>query len=404
MKQQSLKSRPLDGTTVLELGHIAAGPTAGMIAAWLGAQVIKVEPPGRGDQSRKPRDSGAGTFVYLNRGKQSVAIDLATSDGQRALHRLVTKSDVVISNFGNGVVERLGAAYEELRRWNPALVYVQIQGYLTEEYANRPALDEVAQMMSGLAYMTGPAGRPLRAGASVVDMTAAMFAAIAVCSTLPVARKTGDGEYIQVGLYESSLFYMGQAMANFQLSGRPSIPYPEREGGAHRMYGWGIYDVFVAQGDEPVFVGITSDKHWKAFCEEFGLHDLKDDPRYASNLDRLRERPRLLPRLQETFRRYDAGAIADRLSTRGIPFAPVRSPDDVIYDGATTKGFARSRFEGEEVLLPDIPISAAWTAARRTRAVDIPRLGEHTRTILEASGLASEEIEALLAGCDVGAE
>src|SRR5499433_2032721 len=233
---------PLDGIRVLELGHIVAGPSAGLLLADLGADVIKVERAGDGDQSR------------------------AMPAGSSALfHRLAAVSDVVIDNFAHGAVEALGLGYEVLSRTNPRLIYLALKGFLPGPYEARPFLDELAQMSAGLAYMTGPRGQPMRAGASIVDVGAAAYGVIAVLAALQQRAKTGVGQRITSGLYETTVFWVGQWLAQYAATGEPSVPLPEMRQGT-RM-GWGIYQLFTAADGEQIFVGITSNGHWERFCK-----------------------------------------------------------------------------------------------------------------------------------------
>jgi crotonobetainyl-CoA:carnitine CoA-transferase CaiB-like acyl-CoA transferase len=280
---------PLHGLRVLELGHIIAGPSAGLLLADLGADVIKVERPGEGDQSRgMPAGNGA-NFHFLNRNKRSIAIDLKGSrEGRELFLRLVKRTDVVLDNFAYGAVEGLGLGYDVLAKENPGLIYLALKGFLPGPYEARPFLDELAQMAAGLAFMTGPKGQPMRAGASIVDVGAAAYGVIAVLAALQQRVRTGVGQKITSGLYETTVFWVGQWLASFAATGEPSVPMPEIRQGT-RM-GWGVYQLFEAGDGEQVFIGITSNAHWERFCTEFALKDLLEDERLDTNAKRVAAR------------------------------------------------------------------------------------------------------------------
>lgn len=377
--------RPLADVRVVELGHIVAGPTAGMICHQLGAEVIKIEPPDRGDQARHMPALGSGMFPYLNRGKKSVALDLKHPEGREAFLRLVPTVDVVVTNYAPGVAERLGVDFPALAAVNPRLVYAQIGGFLPGPYHDRPALDEVVQMMSGLAYMTGPAGRPLRAGAPVIDMTASLFAVVGILSALLAARATGRGRYLESALYEASLFYLGQQFATYELIREPSIPFPER--GAAGRNGWGVYDIFTTADQKPLFLAITSDKHWTAFCRRFGLGPPFDGPDYRTNADRVAHRDTLIPALRELVARRSYADLAAALLAEGIPHAPVRAPEDVLADPVTVAGMDSVRYRDRTLSVPRLPLAVDGEIPPPA-AEDVPELGADTFAVLTAAGLA----------------
>src|SRR5215470_15749963 len=386
---------PLEGVRVLELGHIVAGPSAGLLLADLGADVIKVERPGEGDQSRTMPAGTSANFHFLNRNKRSIAIDLKGSvEGRAPFLRLVAASDVMIDNFAHGAVEGLGLAYDVLAKTNPGLIYLALKGFLPGPYEARPFLDELAQMSAGLAYMTGPRGQPMRAGASIVDVGAAAYGVIAVLAALQQRARTGRGQKITSGLYETTVFWVGQWLANYGATGEPSVPMPEIRQGT-RM-GWGIYQLFAAADGEQVFIGITSNAHWERFCKEFGLGDLLADERLADNPSRVAARAWLPARVAEEMSRYSSGELADRLARARVPFAPLRRPDQLVDDPHLNAAgqFVDTPIPGRGTAkLPKLPVhSTAYDFALRRTA---PRLGEHTRAILEELGLATEEIDAL---------
>jgi crotonobetainyl-CoA:carnitine CoA-transferase CaiB-like acyl-CoA transferase len=298
---------PLSGLRVLDLGHTVMGPSCGMILADLGADVLKVEPAPAGDPTRRLKGFGAGYFGYFSRNKRSMAVDLKTEAGKEIAHRLVARCDVLIENFAPRTMERLGLGYETLRPVNPRLIYASLKGFLKGPYEERPALDEVVQMMSGLAYMTGPSGRPLRAGTSIVDIGGGMFAVIAILIALRERDRTGVGQLVESGLFETAVFFMGQHLCYAAQSNAPVPPMPER------VSAWAVYEPFAVSGGRQIFVGITSDNHWQRFCAELGRDDLARDPAYATNNDRIAARPQLIPALRQVFRRHDDGT-----SHRGV--------------------------------------------------------------------------------------
>ena len=388
-------SLPLNGVRVLELGHIIAGPSAGLLFADLGADVIKVERPGAGDQTRgMPAGNGA-NFHFLNRNKRSIAIDLkGAREGRELFLRLATRTDVVIDNFAHGAVEALGLGYEILAHENPALIYLAVKGFLPGPYEARPFLDELAQMSAGLAFMTGPRGQPMRAGASIVDIGAAAYGVIAVLAALHHRAQTGVGQKITSGLYETTVFWVGQWLANYAATGEPSVPMPEIRQGT-RM-GWGVYQLFTAADGEQVFIGITSNAHWERFCTEFKLDDLLADERLGDNARRVAARGWLPQRIGEEMARYPSAELAERLERARVPFAPLRRPDQLVDDPHlnAAQQFVDTPLPGRGTgKLPKLPVkSTAFELGLRRPA---PRLGEHTREVLEEFGLSHDEIDAL---------
>ena len=388
---------PLDGIHVLELGHIVAGPSAGLLLADLGADVVKVERPGEGDQSRTMPAGTAAYFHFLNRNKRSIAMDLPGSVEARGLfRRLAARTDVVIDNFGYGAAEALGLGYDVLAKENPRLIYLALKGFLPGPSEARPFLDELAQMAAGLAFMTGPRGQPLRAGASVVDVSTAAYGVIAVLAALQQRARTGAGQKITSGLYETTVFLVGQWLADHAATGKPSVPMPEIRQGA-RM-GWGVYDLFTAADGEQVFVGVTSNGHWERFCAAFGLDDLAADARLGDNTQRLAARPWLLPRLTQEMARHSSAELVARLERARVPFAPLRRPDQLVDDPHLNAAdqFVVTPLPGIGLAkLPKLPVrSSAFDMGLRRPA---PGLGEHTREILAELGLTAAEIDGLAA-------
>jgi crotonobetainyl-CoA:carnitine CoA-transferase CaiB-like acyl-CoA transferase len=395
MNTSGTAALPLERLRVLELGHIIAGPSAGLVLADLGADVIKVERPGEGDQSRGMPTGLSANFHFLNRNKRSVAIDLKGSSEGRALFlRLVTTSDVVIDNFAFGAVEGLGLGYDVLARTNPRIIYLALKGFLPGPYEARPFLDELAQMSAGLAFMTGSRGQPMRAGASIVDVGAAAYGVIAVLAALQQRAETGVGQKITSGLYETTVFWVGQWLASYAATGEPSVPLPELKQGT-RM-GWGIYQLFTAADGEDVFIGVTSNAHWERFCKEFALDDLLADERLDDNAKRVAARGWLPGRVAEEMRRHSSAELAQRLERARVPFAPLRRPDQLVDDPHlnAAEQFILTPLPGRgPAKLPKLPVrSTAYEFGLRRPA---PRLGEHTGEILDELGVPKDEIETL---------
>ena len=387
---------PLQGLRVLELGHIVAGPSAALILADLGADVVKIERPDGGDQAR--RMSGHGSiFYFLNRNKRSVVINLKSPAGKDVFLRLVRSADVALDNYAPGALDRLGLGYDDLAQVNPRLIYLSIKGFLPGPYEHRPSLDELAQMMGGLAFMTGPRGQPLRAGASIVDIGAATYGVIGVLAALVERERTGRGEMIVSGLFETTVFWVGQWMASSAMTDEPAIPMPEM-GQSVRM-GWGIFHLFAtADEGEQVFIAVTSNAHWERFCKAFGLDDLRSDDRLDSNLKRVAARPWLLPRVREEIARHASLEVQERLERAGVPCGPVRRPDQLMNDPhlLATEQLIPTPLPGRAPApLPKLPYrSSAYTFGLQRAA---PGLGEHTREVLAEAGLSAAEIDALVA-------
>jgi crotonobetainyl-CoA:carnitine CoA-transferase CaiB-like acyl-CoA transferase len=380
---------PLAGIRVLEFCHTIMGPTAGLILADLGADVIKIE-PAEGDSTRRRIGFAAGFFATFNRNKRSLAIDLKSEDGRALLYRVAETADVVLENYAPGTMERLGCGYADLSQKNPRLVYCALKGFLSGPYEHRPALDEVVQFMAGLAYMTGPPGQPLRAGSSVVDIMGGMFAVIGVAAALRERERTGRGQMVKSALFESTAFLMMQHMAGEVVTGRPMPPMPSREGA------WAIYEPFATADGEQIFVGLTSDGHWRRFCEQFDRRDLSENPAYKTNEDRVRARPVLLPLVGEIIARHKLAELAGLFDRIDIPFAPVAKPGDLFEDAQLNAGGRMLEIEfpnGVRAKLPRLPIEMGDHDFGLQRQA--PPLGEHTAEILAELGVAPGEIAAL---------
>ncbi|MEL0260310.1 MAG: CoA transferase, partial [Halieaceae bacterium] len=319
------QAAPLRGIKVVEFTHMVMGPTAGVILGDLGADVIKVEPL-KGDNTRRLKGSGAGYFPMYNRNKRSIALDLKHPKGRDVALQLIQSADVVLENFRTGTMAKLGLDYESLKADHPGLVYCSLKGFLSGPYENRVALDEVTQMMGGLAYMTGLPDRPLRAGSSVIDITGGMFGVIAILSALHRRRETGEGSHVTSALFETTAFLVGQHMAQQAVSGDAPPPMSVRQSA------WAVYDIFELDSGERLFVGIVSDTLWQRFCEEFGLTDWATDETLASNAGRVAARENLLPAIRALFAPLSLAELSERLDRAGLPFSPINTPGDLFDD------------------------------------------------------------------------
>jgi len=386
---------PLAGVRVVELTHMVMGPTCGMLLADMGAEAIKIEPID-GDRTRRLLGAGAGFFPMFNRNKKSIAIDLHQPAGAAVARKLAATADIVVENFKPGTMAKYGLDYPALAQVNPRLIYVSHKGFLPGPYEHRTALDEVVQMMGGLAYMTGRPGDPLRAGTSVNDIMGGMFGAIGALGALIQRGVTGRGMEVQSALYENNVFLMGQHMLQFAVTGKHPSPMPARDNP------WAIYDVFTVADGEQIFLAAVSDAQWQVFCEVLGFADLAADPGLATNNQRVQARPVLLPTIRERLAGRRADELAALFEQAGLPFAPIRRPED-LYDDPhllATGGLADVRLPdgpraGQAVKTTLFPITLA--GQRLGVRIDPPTLGEHTRELLEAAGYGRAEIDALFA-------
>ena len=390
------RPRPLEGLRVVEFTHMVMGPTCGLVLADMGAEVIKVEPID-GDRTRHLLGAGAGFFPMFNRGKKSIAIDLHTPEGAAVARKLALSADVVAENFKPGTMTKYGLDYAALSAQNERLIYVSCKGFLPGPYEHRTALDEVVQMMGGLAYMTGRPGDPLRAGTSVNDIMGGMFGAIGALGAIIQRGITGKGQEVQSALFENNVFLVGQHMLQYAITGQPAAPMPER------ISAWAVYDVFTVKDGEQIFLAAVSDAQWRTFCDALGFGDLRDQPEYATNNERVRQRPTLLPVLRERLATRSAAELAALFERAGLPFAPIRKPEELFDDehlqatgglaDITLTDGARAGQTTQTTLLP-------FTLAGERLGVGAqpPRMGADTAAVLAEIGYAASEIEALRAG------
>lgn len=369
---------PLAGVRVIEFSHMVMGPTCGMILADLGAEVIKIEPPA-GDKTRTMSGVGLGFFRTFNRNKKSVVLDIQTPQGLASAKDLIRDCDIMIENFRPGLMARLGLDYATLSRDCPGLIYVSHKGFLPGPYENRLALDEVVQMMGGLAYMTGPPGRPLRAGASVNDIMGGMFGAIGVMAALWERRATGRGQEIQSALFENCAFLVASHMQQAAMSGEAPPPMPARSNP------WSVYDVFTLAGGDQLFIGAVSDKQWEVLCRVLERPDLLDDPALRTNAQRVELRPQLLQRLGEILRGHDIAELSAKLDAAGLPYAPIARPDQLLDDPHLRASGGLVPVQTAEGGSTDVVLLPMLMNGRRLGVQrPLPRIGEHTGEVLAA--------------------
>jgi crotonobetainyl-CoA:carnitine CoA-transferase CaiB-like acyl-CoA transferase len=381
---------PLAGVRVAEFVHMVMGPTCGMVLADLGAEVIKVEPAPQGDNTRRLSGSGAGFWTTYNRNKKSLVVDLKSAEGMEIVKKLLATADVVAENFRPGAMDKLGLGYDSVKKLKPDVIYCSLKGFLPGPYEHRAALDEVVQMMTGLAYMTGPEGRPLRAGASVNDVMGGMFGAIAILSALYERKRTGKGQFVQSALYENSVFLVAQHMMQYAVTGKAAAPMP------NRLSAWAIYDIFDTKDGEQVFVGVVTDTQWGIFCNAFGVPELAADETLATNNQRVRARERLLPKIRERLATMTKNELMDKCEQTGLPYAPITRPQDLFDDRHLLEsgGFTDvSLPDGHTVKLPLLPFE--MDGRRFGARLDVPSLGSHSEELLRELGYSEVQIDHL---------
>jgi crotonobetainyl-CoA:carnitine CoA-transferase CaiB-like acyl-CoA transferase len=382
---------PLDGIRALEFTHAVMGPVAGLILADLGAEVIRIERAPEGDQTRRLKGFGSGYYTFFNRNKKSIAIDLKSQEGHKIILQLLGTVDILIENFGPGAMDRLGLGYEALRENNPRLIYCSLKGFLPGPYEKRPALDEVVQMMSGLAYMTGPPGQPLRAGASIVDIMGGTYGAMATLIALMERQTTGQGKLVKNGLFETAAFIMGQHMAYSAITQEDVPPMPAR------ISAWAIYRIFATVDHKQVFIGITSDKQWERFCNVFGREDLLARENLSTNSQRIDASEWLLPELEQFFGDMTKTEIILKCDEAEIPFSPISHPEDLFNDPQLNEADSLVEVtleDGRKTKLPRLPILIEGDDLGLR--MEAPKIGEHTQNLLHDIGYTDDVIQRLV--------
>ena len=385
-----MSDAPLSGLRVVEFTHMIMGPSIGAILAGLGAEVIHVEPIG-GDKTRTLIGSGAGFFPTFNRGKQSICLDLKSPDGIAVAKKLIDTADILVENYRPGAMDRLGLDYASLAATNSRLIYCSAKGFLAGPYEKRTALDEVAQMMGGLAYMTGPPGRPLRAGSSVIDITGGMFGVIAIQAALEERHRTSQGQKVHSALFETTVYLVAQHMAQMAVTGQAAAPMPAR------ISAWAIYDVFETK-DDPVFIGVVTDSLWEKFCALFELSALWGDESLRENNARVIRRDAIIPHIREMIGSYTQAEIIAKLEGTGLPFAPIAKPEDMFDDPHLNASGGLEPVilpEGRETRLPLLPIE--MDGRRLGNSPQISQKGADTDQLLAELGYGAAEVKALKA-------
>ena len=378
---------PLDGVRVIEMTHMVMGPTCGMILAQLGAEVIKVEPPA-GDKTRSLGGMGTSFFPLFNRGKRSVVLDFNKAEDRETMDRLLASADVFLENFRDGQLDKQGLGPEQLRKEHPHLIIAGHKGFLSGPYEHRPALDEVVQMMSGLAAMTGTRERPQRVGSSANDIMGGMFGVISILAALYQKRGGNtNGADIRIGLFENCLFLVAQHMVEYEMTGRKPRSMPERE------HAWPIYDIFETKGGDRIFIGVVTEGHWHSFCREFGLSEFADDPTLRSTTDRILARARIIPRVAEEIRRWEVAELSAKLEVLNICFSPINRPEDLLQDPHVLRpgGLVQNvNADGKPFRVPALPVE--WNGSNIGEGLRVPVLGADTEAVraeLEPKKLSS---------------
>lgn len=383
-------SLPLAHMRVVEFSHMVMGPACGVILADLGADVVKVEPLPSGDNTRRLSGSGTGMFPAFNRNKRSIAVDLKSKDGKELVEKLVRQSDVVIENFRPGAMDKMGFGYDSLSAKDPRLVYCSLKGFLSGPYENRTALDEVVQLMGGLAYMTGPPGKPLRAGASVNDIMGGMFAVIGIMAALEERRMTGRGQYVRSGLFENCAFLVSQHIAEYCVTGVSPTPMSVPQDF------FPVYDRFDTSDGGQVFVAVVSDSQWKIFCDEFDLDALKSDPRLVDYASRVATRSETIPLIADALRHMTAKDLMERCEKCGLPFAPILRPEELLHDPHLLRSRSLLDVSGtdQQIRVPALPLELDGNRPGVRRR--IPGVGEHSHEIALSLGFSGSEVERMM--------
>lgn len=385
------KRLPLAGVRVLELGHVVMGACCGMILADMGAEVIKVEKAPAGDDTRYFKGFGTGLFHYFNRNKFSLAVNLKDERGKEILRRALSETDVFIENFAPGAMDRMGFGSETCMKINPRLVYCTLKGFMPGPYANRPSLDNLVQMMGGLAYMTGPSGQPLRAGASVTDILGATFGAVGILAALKEREETNRGQKVTATLFESVAFLVGQHMASAAITEQPLRPMPESGSP------WAIYDLFDTADGGKICIGIINDRHWDSFCENFRLRNLFQDATLATNDGRMLQRERLLEEIGNRLGQLQMSDIISAAEASAIPFSPVRRPDELFDDPhmLASDGLLKTVSEdGRTIPLPRLPFRMGGHDFNLRK--QSPKIGDGVHSLMNRIGFSDTEVESLL--------
>ena len=379
--------KPLAGITVVEMTHMIMGPSTGQFLVYLGADVIKVEPP-EGDKTRHLTGMGRGFFPTFNRGKRSITLELKSDAGRVALGKLLSTADVFIENFRDQSLLKMGFSPDMLREKYPQLIVSSCKGFLHGPYQDRTAMDEVVQMMTGMAYMTGPTGRPLRIGSSANDIMGGLFSAFAVLGALLEREQTGQGRALRTGLFENCLLLVAQHMVQFDIEGREAPPMPERE------FSWPVYDIFETVEGKKIFVGAVTEGQWAVLCKAVGLEALLEDPKLQSKMDQINARDRTLPLFAKAIAVCPFDKLVKKFEAGGIPFSPINRPAEMYSDPHVMRpgGLHLSQLpEGGTFRAPGLPIEVDEIVPTPDN-LDVSKVGSDTQSVLSGLGLLEEEI------------
>jgi crotonobetainyl-CoA:carnitine CoA-transferase CaiB-like acyl-CoA transferase len=386
---------PLQGVKVIELSHIVAGPSAGMMLGDLGAEVIKIEHPATGDTARS-HDNAGGTFYTFNRNKRFLALDLGQPEGKAVFEKLVARADIVLDNFAPGALKRLKLDYAWGRKVNKRIIYCSVKGFLPGPYSDRPFLDELAQMAGGLAFLTGLENQPMRAGASITDIGAATYGIVGILAALYRREQTGEGDCIESGLYETIVFWISQYLTTAQMTGANPLPRGARASGMGKAMGWGVYQLFDTREGKPVFIAVTGNRHWAGLCDALGFADWKDAPEFNNNRKRSAEKRRIAERIATVVRTLSYEDITARLYEALVPYAPVGTPLDIVNERHLEEGQYWLPLKVGDKTLKAAKLPLAMLESRDFEIREQPAyLGEHTDAILGELGYTNEKIEAL---------
>ena len=389
---------PLEGVRVLDVCQVMAGPYACMLLGDLGADVIKVEPPGGGDQTRgsmgfKMKGPDSMGFLNMNRNKRSIALNLKSKAGREVLLRLARDADILVENYRPGAMKRLGLGYEDLKAVNPRLVYTSISGFgQTGPWADRPGFDLMAQAMSGVMSVTGyPGGPPVKAGVPVADIGCAMFAIYATLAAYIGVQKTGEGQYVDASLFDTALAFSVWDICDYWGTGKP----PQPLGTSNKMTA--PYQAMAAS-DGYFVMGANNQKLWQLLCNVIGRLELLADERFMTISLRLAHRAELEQELEKTFRQRPKVEWVESLLAAGIPAGPI-----LTYPEAFDSEHARVREMRMEIdhpiegKVPNIGFAVKLSGTPQQVRRHPPLLGEHTAEILSELGMTAAEQEALQA-------
>lgn len=394
MKEQN---KPLADIKVLDLSRVLAGPYCSMMLGDLGADVIKVERPGLGDDTRQwgPPEAGGEAAYYLcvNRNKRSITVDMKQPEGREIIRKLALQSDILIENYKVGTLQKMGLGYADLKTENPGLVYCSITGFGQDgPYKDMPGYDFMIQGMGGVMSFTGDAdGPPMKVGVAIVDITAGLFASSAILAALRHRDRTGCGQYIDIALLDSVMAWLANVGSNYLVSGE----LPKRYGNAHPNIV--PYELFEAGDGVYIALAVGNDRQWRNFCELAEIPELADDPRFGTNPERVKNRATLIPIVAERMRTRTADDWLEQLNRLKIPCGPINTLDRLFSDPQV-----RSRQMVTEVPHPSAgtvplvasPMHFSDTPCEVTRHP--PLLGEHTREVLQTElGYSPETIQAL---------